>query len=263
MLRFCHYHYRNPCLSMVPTKTQERKLNMQRKSLIIFIAFISHLFLFASIAYAIQPLPVHLIALTSQQGEALLKENMTVTAVKLLSNFVTQKEPTFCGVASAVMILNSTNLNAPEDLQHPRHYYFTQDNFFNDKVNSIVSLDEVKKKGLSLKKLGDALRTFGLNIETVYANEIDQEIFKKELINALSKQKMVIVNFLRTKLQQTGSGHHSPVVAYDALTDRFLVLDVARYKYLPFWIKTEDLWNSIHIPTKGGIYRGFLIIDPS
>ena len=45
--------------------------------------------------------------------------------------------------------------------------------------------------------------------------------------------------------QQTG-GHISPLAAYDAEQDRFLILDVARYKYPPVWVTAEDLFNAMN-----------------
>lgn len=41
----------------------------------------------------------------------------------------------------------------------------------------------------------------------------------------------IFVNFLRSALGEQGSGHMSPLAAYDKKTDRFLMLDVARYRY--------------------------------
>jgi hypothetical protein len=43
----------------------------------------------------------------------------------------------------------------------------------------------------------------------------------------------VIVNYLRKAIGQEKGGHISPLAAYDAETDRFLILDVSRYKYPP------------------------------
>ena len=38
----------------------------------------------------------------------------------------------------------------------------------------------------------------------------------------------------------------SPLAAYDAKVDRFLILDVARYKYPPVWVKTSDLFDAMN-----------------
>ena len=45
----------------------------------------------------------------------------------------------------------------------------------------------------------------------------------------------------RKVLKQTGSGHFSPIGAYDPVSDRVLILDVARFKYPPHWVKLDLL----------------------
>jgi hypothetical protein len=40
--------------------------------------------------------------------------------------------------------------------------------------------------------------------------------------------------------------HNSPLVAYHKETDMILMLDTARYKYPPRWIKTADLYKAMN-----------------
>ena len=47
------------------------------------------------------------------------------------------------------------------------------------------------------------------------------------------------MNYLRKAIGQERGGHISPLAAYDAKSDRFLILDVARYKYPPVWVKAS------------------------
>ena len=56
----------------------------------------------------------------------------------------------------------------------------------------------------------------------------------------------MIVNYLRKAIGQERGGHISPLAAYDAETDRFLMLDVARYKYPPVWVEAEDLFAAMN-----------------
>ena len=58
----------------------------------------------------------------------------------------------------------------------------------------------------------------------------------------------VIVNYLRRSIGQERGGHISPLAAYDADTDRFLVLDVSRYKYPPVWVQAADLYAAMNTP---------------
>jgi len=56
----------------------------------------------------------------------------------------------------------------------------------------------------------------------------------------------VIVNYLRKAIGQERGGHISPLAAYDAKADRFLILDVARYKYPPVWVKTSEIFDAMN-----------------
>lgn len=62
--------------------------------------------------------------------------------------------------------------------------------------------------------------------------------------NPKTKYGFIIVSFDRTSLDQTGEGHFSPIAAYHEETDQCLVLDVARFKYSPYWVKVSDLYEA-------------------
>jgi hypothetical protein len=77
----------------------------------------------------------------------------------------------------------------------------------------------------------------------------------------------VIVNFLRSALDEDPkgpieaslAGHYSPLAAYHEGTDRFLLLDVARYKYPPAWIEASELYGAMTATDlDSGKSRGFL-----
>ncbi len=55
----------------------------------------------------------------------------------------------------------------------------------------------------------------------------------------------LVVSFSRKILGQTGDGHFSPVAAYHESTDRCLILDVARFKYSPYWVSVTDLYEAM------------------
>ena len=78
-----------------------------------------------------------------------------------------------------------------------------------------------------------------------------------------SSDQFVIVNFYRKHIQEVGGGHFSPLAAYDEKTDRFLLLDVARYKYPAVWVKTADLYKTISLNKKGKAenIRGYIVIS--
>jgi hypothetical protein len=68
---------------------------------------------------------------------------------------------------------------------------------------------------------------------------------------------------LRKSIGQEKGGHISPLAAYDADTDRFLLLDVARYKYPPVWISAVELFNAMNTTDSDNQdrTRGFVLIS--
>lgn len=231
------------------------------KSIRHLTIFLWLFFTFSTITYAIEPLPKNLIPFTSPSAAPLLKDNLSENLSKLLSHFITQKTVTYCGVASTVMILNASGINPPLDSLHSPYHYFTQDDFFNAEVKKIITEEEVLKKGITLTQLSKVIKSYGLQAKAYFANELTLDKARQLLKNALLNQQFIIVNFLRAELQQAGGGHHSPIAAYDIKTDRFLLLDVARYKYPAYWVKTEDLWKAMNTKDEDK-YRGFILISP-
>ena len=73
----------------------------------------------------------------------------------------------------------------------------------------------------------------------------------------------LVTSFSRSALKQTGDGHFSPISGYDPKTDSCLVLDVARFKYAPYWVKIDDLYNAM-IPrdTITDKSRGWMLMYP-
>lgn len=225
------------------------------------IAFFCVLFLFVQTIGAVESSPNGLINFDSERGLFLFKKNSNVNTLKLLEHFTTQKTVTYCGIASAVMLLNAIGVTPPIDLQHsqPDAYYFNQENVFNDAVKKIITPEAVSKTGISLNQLNQVIQSYGLKTRLFFSNEMDLGRFRTLLKNAIRDKKFVIVNFSRTDLHQKGGGHHAPIAAYDEKTDRFLLLDVARYKYDSYWVKTTDLWKATHTKADDA-YRGFILV---
>ena len=72
----------------------------------------------------------------------------------------------------------------------------------------------------------------------------------------------MLANYLRQSLGQVGGGHWSALAAYDAQSDRVLILDVAKYKYAPAWVTIDDLRRAINtLDTTSGKARGLVIVS--
>lgn len=144
-------------------------------------------------------------------------------------------------------------------------YYETQriDTFCSVTSSTMVPrVPNIAGDGLTLAELSDILKTFGVSVERRYAASTSAVEFRRLAQSALaSDERYVIVNFLRSALGQEGGGHFSPLGAYNAVTDRFLVLDTARYKYPPFWVAPDDLWAAMSTQDASAkAQRGFLIV---
>src|SRR3990167_8619961 len=156
------------------------------------VALFLFLFAFVTNIYAVEPLPSNLINFNSQQGLNLFKKDLNVDSLKLLEHFTTQKTVTYCGVASVVMILNSTGITAPEDSQHQPYHYFNQDDFFTDQIKEIITPEEVLDHGIKLSLLNQIIQTYGLKTKLFYANNLTMENFRAVLKTAISDHQFII-----------------------------------------------------------------------
>jgi Phytochelatin synthase len=187
------------------------------------------------------PLPGSLIDLRSDQGEQLLHDS------DALVNFITQKAQTFCGVASSVMVLNALQLPAPAVPEYDPYHTFTQDNFLTDKTEAILPREVLVKQGMTLDQLGGLLATQPVAVEVHHAADTTVDAFRSTARDYLgSEGRFVIINYLRKAIGQEKGGHISPLAAYDAETDRFLILDVSRYKYPPIWVTAPALFDAMN-----------------
>jgi hypothetical protein len=211
------------------------------------------------------PLPQNLINLNSNQGSALLHDSEALQSYWPLSiQFVTQKNQAFCGVASIVMVLNALGVPAPTTPEFDPYKTFTQDNVFTPATEKVLPQETVLEMGMTLDQIGAFVGTYGVKAEVHHASESSIDEFRKlaqEYLNSPSHH--VIVNYLRKSIGQEKGGHISPLAAYDADTDRFLILDVARYKYPPVWTTATELFAAMNTTDSDNQNRtrGFVLIS--
>ena len=205
---------------------------------------------FRAPSVALLPLPGNLVSLTAVEGRRLLVEEAAATTdyPSLTAAFESQRRPAFCGVASAVIVLNALR----------RGPLLTQATFFADLPTDL----RVTFAGMTLDELGSLLRQHGADVEIVHAQDTTLEEFRFKVRENLSRARdYVLVNYQRSSLGQREGGHISPLAAYSAPTDRFLILDVAAYRYPPVWVSTADLWSAINtVDSTSGRTRGFVVV---
>lgn len=210
------------------------------------------------------PLPHGLVALASPQGQDYLWESSAHQAyLPLASHFVTQKTLAYCGVASMVMVLNALPVPAPSSPEYEPYRTFTQDNLLDARTDAILPRDVLAKQGMTMEQFSALLALQPVSVEMHHASDSRLDAFRAAATDALGRpDHFVIVNFLRRAIGEQSGGHWSPLAAYDAKTDRFLLLDVARYKYPPVWVTAAALFDAMNTPDadNGNHTRGYVLV---
>ena len=209
-------------------------------------------------------LPDNLVGFGSHDGESYFAESDAREAYfPLASNFLTQKTQAYCGVASIVMVLNALNLPAPSVPEYEPYRTFTQENVLTPQTDAVLPRDVLARQGMTLDQIGAILLTQPVKVEVHHAAESSADEFRSLARSYLGEPgHFVLINYLRRTLGQESGGHISPLGAYDGKTDRFLILDVARYKYPPVWVKTSDIFEAMNTKDADNAdkTRGFVLV---
>jgi len=203
---------------------------------------------FRAPAIDLRPLPENLISLTAAEGQRLLASADRADHPSLTAAFEPQRRPAFCGVASAVIALNALRSDRT----------VTQASFF----HALPMELRVTFQGMTLDELGELLRQHHVDVEVLHAKDSTLEAFRIKAHENLSRAgDYVLVNYQRSVLGQGEGGHISPLAAYNAETDRFLILDVAAYRYPPVWVSAAELWNAINtVDSTSRQTRGLVVV---
>lgn len=205
-------------------------------------------------------LPDHLTSLESAQGQEIFHESFTsghaVNFFSLITNFASQSDVSMCGPASLAMVLNALKLDPMRTWRQPWRWW--SDEMF---ACCDGSLAVMKRSGVTLELFDRiARKQKGISVETRTPGSIEE--FRSVLKQGAKEPDYhVIVSFGRESLGQTGIGHFSPIAAVHPTRDLALVLDVARFKYPPYWVKIEDLHQAMKdVDPETGMSRGYSVI---
>lgn len=200
----------------------------------------------------------------SVQGRA-LRARMPADADywQLSPNFVAQQTQSYCSVASAVTVLNSMPIKKPVDPTYAPYAYFTQANYFSPEVSKVISAQTVLRQGMTREEMAETLSRQGVKAKSIAGDTFTDASLRELLQKALGDDgQFVLANYFRHTLGQVGGGHWSALAAYDAQTDRVLILDVAKYKYPPAWVGISTLRQAIAtIDTTSNKARGLVIVS--
>jgi Phytochelatin synthase len=210
------------------------------------------------------PLPQNLTGFSTRDGEVYFAESDAREAYfPLASNFLTQKTQSYCGVASIVMVLNALGVPAPAVPEYEPYRTFTQDNVLTERTDAVLPREVLARQGMTLDQIGGILATQPVKAEVHHASDSSADEFRKLASAYLGEPgHFVLVNYLRRTIGEEIGGHISPLAAYDGKADRFLILDVARYKYPPVWVKTADIFAAMNTPdaANDNKTRGFVLV---
>lgn len=182
---------------------------------------------------------------------------------QLSPNFAVQMTQSYCSVASAITVLNAMPINKPVDPAYAPYTYFTQNNFFTPEVIKVISPQTVLAIGMTREQMAEILTRQGVSATSIAGDTLDDAALRTLLQKALGDDgRFVLANYLRANLEQVGGGHWSVLAAYDAQSDRVLILDVAKYKYTPAWVGISTLRQALAtIDTTSNKARGLVMVS--
>lgn len=198
-----------------------------------------------------QPLPKPparpLISLDSQEGTALLQgcERQHLASLGgLMAEHQVQDRTLTCGTTSMGIVANDLDLPAPG-------FRLTESELEGLLPEAIRAQLAMPGVGLSLdnmellaKRLGGETSRTSLRPLSEDTGQLDR--FRRECLESLaSPDSHIIVNYDRSVLGQEGGGHFSPIAAYNAQEDRFLIYDTAAYRYTPVWVPARNLYQAM------------------
>ncbi len=194
-------------------------------------------------------LPESCIALSSSRGKALFRAAQSAGCAEIFFSLVetisTQSDPAYCGLTSLTCVLNALSIDPCRVWKAPWRW------FSEDMLDCCEPLDVVRERGITCEKLACLARCNGANAERGSIETTSLDEFRERIRSICSQDvlsKLLIASYSRKALGQTGSGHFSPIGAYEPSSDSVLILDVARFKYPPHFVKLNMLWEAMSIP---------------
>jgi glutathione gamma-glutamylcysteinyltransferase len=242
-------------------------------------------------------LPASLVPLNSRQGTLwltdCLTQNTAALYIPLSEHFCNQSDPAYCGVTTLLMVLNVFAMDPHVRWKHGWRYFGNEDVLLSQ---CCLTPERIRRAGISMHEFAQLASCQGVRVRmqrpqppsaietdsgSVHTNPSfdldDLQRFRLDIQRVLSgtaetsgnpaaameTNGVIVVSFSRAVLGQTGDGHFSPLAAYHAATDQVLVLDVARFKYPPYWVTVTDLYRSLlpHDPATSQS-RGWYVLQP-
>ena len=223
-----------------------------------------------------RPLPESLISLSSKNGKEIFREALASGGMEsyfsLAEQFVTQSEPSYCALSSLAMVLNALNFDPKKVWKGPWRWVSEETLQCETQICG-HSLEKVKRDGMDFDEFESLARCHGIRIlahknyvknhtESCDRNLSQFRSYVSSVCSSDKSESFIVANFSRRVLGQTGDGHFSPIGGYHKEKDLVLIMDVARFKYPPFWVPLEHLWKSMAVDdAKTNSPRGYFILS--
>ena len=155
--------------------------------------------------------------MSTSEGRALFKEAIAGGAndiyFPLAEVLNTQAHPAYCGITSLAVVLNALLIDPKRTWKGVWRWWSEE------MLDCCTPLEKIQMKGITLGKLNCLAECQGAKSEMVYGTDITLEDFRESIVESCgsldsSTTKIIIVSYSRPALNQTGSGHFSPIGAY-------------------------------------------------
>lgn len=195
---------------------------------------------------------------------------------QLAPYYVSQFNEAACSVASLTSVVNAIRKSKP---------LTSDDKLISQEaiLDKVTALDWKKRivekdgvggaRGTTLEQLGQiadaALKAYGIkgSVQILHVEDTKPKTIAaiKSVLakNEKSRTNFIIANFIQSAFtDDSEAGHISPVGAYDAASDRVLVMDVDREWYEPYWVSTAQFVKGLATKDSGAKqYRGLVLIE--
>ena len=234
---------------------------------------------------------------TKESNEMIKRTQYNKPFFALVNHFAGQVYPVSCGPASARIILSAiydrTKTPFPIDEEHSLYkklngmdagkfvisernifdvYKGEEDEYYYDviarqKPHNCKTMNGQFNGGIDADKLAKVIDLHKPAKATYFEVKREQNDIKsvdkfrnvvKQIMS--SEGKYMIANYHLGAMYPITSGHFSPIVAYDSLTDRVLIMDVASHIGTWSWVKLEELYRAMNTIVNGNA-RGYIIIE--
>jgi glutathione gamma-glutamylcysteinyltransferase len=247
-------------------------------------------------------LPRSLTSLNSPRGQDYLVQALVgktaASYLPLTLHFANQSDPAFCGITTLLVVLNGMSIDPHTRWKGGWRYFGDEESLLG---RCCLSVDHVKAHGITVDEFCRLASCQGLRVRMKRAtrnratrntssvngadiNGVSNALspsrsmgslddFRRDVVSVLTRSPTptdrskdgtatLVVSFGRSGLQQTGDGHFSPLAAYHSDTDQVLVLDVARFKYPPYWVPVRELYEAMTLPDEATqLPRGWFVLE--